>query len=163
WSSDVCSSDLSLFTFEMADQVYNLSRLQTRGGDVLEIKKHDAPPVADPAISIVRGVDRRIKLVVTANCHHQKLIRLKIVLRQFVHGKLRLPALRVKDAVARCIRQMEAARFADARGVVIETRNGPLDTVANFIVVVRQIFPVDGCAMLECGSRESRHDLWFAQ
>src|SRR5689334_21190806 len=147
----------------MADQVYNLSRSQARPDDVCFVKKDNAAPVADAAIAIVFSVDRSIKLVMTANCHHQKLIRAEIVLWQLVHGKVRLTRLRVEDAITRGVRKMEAAGLAHAFIVVVEAGHDALDRVANLSVVARELFPVNGRAMFECRAREPRHDLWFTQ
>src|SRR5690349_6479391 len=147
----------------MADQVYNLSRSQARRGDVCLVQEDDAPVVGDTAIAVVLSVDRSIKLIMTANRHHQELIWTKIVLRQIVDSKLRFAALRVEDAITRGVREMETAGLTDAFVVIIESGNHALDYVANLVVVVCKLFPVDGGSVFECRAREPRHDLRLTQ
>src|SRR6185295_13754917 len=109
--------------FKMADQVYNLSRLQARTRHVFFVQEDDTAPVADAAIAIIFSVDGSIKLVMTANCHHQKLIWAKIVLREFMHGKVCFAGFRVEDSITRGVWKIEAAGFAHAFVVVFKTRN----------------------------------------
>src|SRR6185503_6675510 len=146
----------------MADQVYNLSRAQARGGDVFRVEEHDAPPVADPAIAIVRAVDRSIKLVVTANRHHQKLTWAKLEFGQLMHGELGLATRRVEDAFACGVGKIEATGVVDTRVVVVKTGHDSFDRIANLVVIIRQVFPINGGAVFERGARETRNDLRFA-
>src|SRR5262249_47753635 len=148
---------------EMAYQVYNLSRVQAHGGDVFLVQENDAPPVTDAAIAIVQRVSRGIKLIVTANWHHQNLIWAKIVCRQILDSELGLAACRVKKALASRVGKMEAAGATHSPVVVVKPRHSFFDRVANLVVVTGQVFPIDGGAMFECGPCETCDDLWLAQ
>src|SRR6185369_8185053 len=58
---------------------------------------------------------------------------------------------------------MEAAGLAHAAIVIVESRNDALNRIANFVVVVCELFPVYGGAMFERCACESRHDLRLTQ
>src|ERR1043166_349414 len=71
---DAKTARYSLLTVVIADQIHDLSCLKSAQVNVFGIQKHDAPPVSNSAITIVKPINRRIELVMTSHGHHQELI-----------------------------------------------------------------------------------------
>src|SRR5205085_11492811 len=100
-----------------------------------------------------------IKLIMTTNCHHQKLIRTKIVFRQFMNCELRFACRGVEDSIADSVWKIEAAWLAHACVVVVKPRYDSLNRIADLVVITYKIFPIDSGAVPKRGSRQPRHDL----
>src|SRR6185295_11002706 len=103
------------------------------------------------------------ELIVTTNRHHQKPARLKIMSCKRVNSKVRLPALRVENSIARGVRQIKTTSFTYAPVVIIKSRHYVLDHIAQLFVVTGEFFPVNSRAAFECRACEPGHDLRFAQ
>src|SRR5947208_14372509 len=68
----------ALFAFKVTREIDDLAVLQTVSADIFRIQEDHPPAVANPAITIVETVDRRIELIVAAHRHHQELSRLQV-------------------------------------------------------------------------------------
>src|SRR5712664_2927964 len=135
-------SRYSLFAFKVADQIDDLSLLQTSNTDVVAVQQHDAPAVMNTAIAIVQPVDRRVELIVAANGHQQKLARLQIVYRQIVNSKHSPAARRFEHTLVNRIGQVKTAGLPHSLVVVSKAGNDSFDVVANPIIVSKQSLPI---------------------
>jgi hypothetical protein len=120
------------------------------------IGKNDVAPPGYPAIAVVQTIDRRIILIMTADCGEQK----RAGLRRFGMGmgdELRLAAGRVPDALAGTDGQAEAAGFTHAAVEVVEIGIDLLDLVADQVVMADHAIPIDVFG-IQCRLGQTRDD-----
>src|SRR2546429_8677048 len=101
----------------MAKQINRLPRSQVRAANIFIIQKNYPSPTVDASIAIVQSIYRSVELIVAANCHHQKLIGLEVMLRQSMNCKNGAAAHGFKYSSSRSIRQIKAAGPTYARVV----------------------------------------------
>ena len=99
-----------------------------------------------------------VELIVRADGHHEEMSRCEVVTRERVHGEMRFARRRRERSFARSVGQVEAARLADPRVVVLEAGNHLLDGGADVVVVLDDAVPVDPAPLAEDGLGEARDD-----
>src|SRR5947207_8721529 len=130
---------------------------------VVLVQQYYAPAIANAAISIVQTIDRGIKLIVTANGHHQKLARFQIMHGQRMNSEYGFAARGLEDPLASGVSKMESARLTHPLIVVFKPGNHTLDQFANAIIVRNQSFPIDSRSWSQSSARQSTNNCRLTQ
>src|SRR5438105_12929724 len=153
----------AFFILEVADNVNNLSLLESGFRDVFRVEKDDAPTVADSAIAIIEAVDGRVELIVAANRHHQELSIFERVARERVHCKLRASGRGLETTLTRSVGKIKTSRLTHALIVIFKTWNSARDCGANQVIVSGQREPINVASLAQRRRSEARNDHRLAQ
>ena len=130
--------------------------------DVVRVKKDDAPFVEDPAIAVVQSIDGGVELVMTPDGHHHEFTGLEFGEGGGGNIELSFTIGGIEFSGARGVRQIEAAGFAYALIVLIETRDGAFEVVTDGVIVLFVGVPIDLCVFY-CRLCQAANDGGFAE
>ncbi len=130
------------------------------------IHEHHPSSGFDTPVPVIQSIDGGVVLVVTANGHHEQLIRCQANVRHRVDSEPGFTRRSGKlPGIADRIGEIKAARFVDACCVVIVPRDDLADEMTNFVVIVNKHVPVDVVAwpffIFEGGLREAGDNIDF--
>ena len=107
------------------------------------VKEQDATFALNPAVAVPAGIDRRVVLVVRAQGHEAQVAGSDGQVGQRIDAEIGPACGRFPFAVGGGIAQLESARPADLRVVIIKLGNDRLDALADAVVVGDQRIPID--------------------